>query len=660
MADDDFEPRLGRMRAKGKRARPRKILHAIMAAANLARGGAFTGRRSSRFTRSRIGRGAGTGQTLAGRDRYAAFRARRVIVKARIVALRGKGLDGAKAHLRYVERDGTRSDGGRGTLYCADEDRVDRAGWLDKAAGDRHQFRFIVSAEDGADYDDLKPLTRRLMARMEEDLGTRLDWVAVDHFNTGHPHTHIVLRGKDERGADLVIARDYIAHGIRERAAELIDLDLGPRSDDDIARRLRADVEQERLTSIDRTLLREAREGILVSSDARGAFDHAIRTGRLRKLERLGLASRLGARHWNIASGAEDALRRMGERGDIIRTMQRSYAGRADAPAAVDYVIHHREQRQSRPVVGRVACCGLADEHRERYYMIVEAVDGRSHYVDLGKLLPEKGQTEGAIVEVKPAQHGVRAVDRTIVEVAAANNGYYSVDAHLRHDPGASEAFADAHVRRLEAMRKLARAADREPDGRWRITDDHLGRVAAYEEARLRDRPVTVRTLSHLPLGQLVGMDAATWLDRELSAQEPVPLRDAGFGAEARKAQALRQQWLIAEELGTIGGDKLHCRPDMIAVLQRRELLRLAAKLTDELGKEFVPAQAGTSLEGRLARRIDLASGPYALIERSRDFTLVPWRSVLDNNVGKPVGGIMREAGVSWTLGRHRSGPEIS
>ena len=53
-------------------------------------------------------------------------------------------------------------------------------------SGDRHQFRFIVAAEDGAEYQDLKPMIRRLMAQAEKDLGTKLDWVAVNHFNTGH------------------------------------------------------------------------------------------------------------------------------------------------------------------------------------------------------------------------------------------------------------------------------------------------------------------------------------------------------------------------------------------------------------------------------------------------------------------------------------------
>src|SRR3546814_3966603 len=93
--------------------------------------------------------------------------------------------------MHYVERDGTTREGGRGQLYGADSDTVDRAEWLERAKDDRHQFRFIVSPEDGADYEDLKPLTRRLMTRMEEDLGTKLDWVAVDHFNTDRKSTRL-------------------------------------------------------------------------------------------------------------------------------------------------------------------------------------------------------------------------------------------------------------------------------------------------------------------------------------------------------------------------------------------------------------------------------------------------------------------------------------
>ncbi len=221
--DDDFKPRPGKIRSRGAK-RGRKFLHRVLAASNLARGGA-SGTRKPGFTGKRIGRGAGTGRVLASRDRHAALRRRRVIVKSRIVKLAGegkgragaRGMESARAHLRYIQRDGVTHDGERGELYGANEDRADGKAFLERSQGDRHQFRFIVSAEDGAQYEDLKPLTRRLMARMEEDLATRLDWVAVDHHNTGHPHTHILLRGRDDKGRDLIIARDYMTTGMRAR-----------------------------------------------------------------------------------------------------------------------------------------------------------------------------------------------------------------------------------------------------------------------------------------------------------------------------------------------------------------------------------------------------------------------------------------------------------
>src|SRR3546814_3389658 len=97
-------------------------------------------------------------------------------------------LKAARTHLRYIQRDGVTREGLPGELYDADSDRADGKAFLERSDGDRHQFRFIVSAEDAVEYEDLKGFTRRLMKQMEEDLDTRLDWVAVDHYNTGHPH----------------------------------------------------------------------------------------------------------------------------------------------------------------------------------------------------------------------------------------------------------------------------------------------------------------------------------------------------------------------------------------------------------------------------------------------------------------------------------------
>ena len=656
MSDDEFKPRLGRIRARGTSGkRARKFLGRIVAAT--ARTKASTGVRSRRFDGSRIGRGASIGRVLRGGDRHAGLRNRRVVIKARLVKLGTKGVSASRAHLRYIQRDSASPDGAPGGLYSADGDVADGAAFVERGSGDRHQFRFIVSAEDGDQYPDLKPFVRRLIAQMEEDLGTKLDWVAADHRDTGHPHSHIMLRGKDDRGENLIIAREYIAHGFRERASAIVSLDLGPRTDLEIEERLRHDVSQERLTAIDRRLIRTMDADRMVSSTDRDPFQQSLRAGRLKTLELLSLAEDRAGGRWQLADGLENTLRRMGERGDIIRTMQRELSARLPERAAADQVIEDSSEMQ--PIVGRVVARGLGDELHDRHYLIVDGIDGRSHYIDIGKGDAVEPLPADSIVRVVGSLRGEREVDRTIVAVAAANDGHYTIDAHLRFDPNASEAFAETHVRRLEAMRRVMRSVEREPDGRWVIEPDHLERAAAFEARLATDRPVTVELLSNVPLDRLKTMNAATWLDRELTAAEPLPLRDGGFGREVRSAQMVRQAWLIEQELAEQVSGRIAYRPDMLASLQQRELLTVAKRISDELGKPFEEARQGDRIDGVFRRRVDLASGRFALIEKSREFSLVPWRSVLERHIGKRVSGLLRDRGVSWTIGSGRSGPSV-
>jgi type IV secretory pathway VirD2 relaxase len=646
---EQFEPRLGPMKARG---RSRKFLHRAIASANLAQRSAGSGR--ARFSGSRMGRGAGAASLLG----QGQNRGRRVIIKSRIVRLAGKGFACVKAHLRYIQRDGTTRQGAPGELYDAQADCTDGAKFLERSAGDRHQFRFIVSAEDGADYDDLKPLTRRLMAKMEEDLGTRLEWVAVDHFNTGHPHSHIMLRGKDEDGKDLVIARDYVKEGMRTRACEIVEFDLGPRTIDQVQARLRSEVEQERFTGIDRQLLREARDG-LVSAANQNAFDQSIRMGRLKKLEKMGLATPISGPIWRLQPGLDQTLRKMGERGDIIRTMQRALSARGKEVAAFDQLVFEPRSAE-RALIGRVIDRGLSDELRDRHYLIVEAVDGRTHYVDNGRSDGIEPLANGAVVRIEPANVGVRDVDRTIAAVAAANGGRYDIDAHFMFDPDASEEFVRAHVRRLEAIRRLTGGVERDADDSWAIAPDHLDRVTNYEEARVRDRPVTTEILSPERVEKLVRAEAATWLDRELISDDPEPLRDAGFGRDVRDAINRRRLWLVNEQLADELDGKTTFRPDLIDTLRRRELIRVAGQLSEELGLRFAEARSGERIEGRLVGPVALLSGRHALIERAHDFTLVPWRPVLERQLGKQVAAIIRGNDVSWSFGKQRNAPEIA
>jgi membrane-associated phospholipid phosphatase len=114
-------------------------------------------------------------------------------------------------------------------------------------------------------------------------------------------------------------------------------------------------------------------------------FDHSVRAGRLRELSALGLAEDVGQGRWRLADTLEPTLRRLGERGDIIRTMQRALAQARLECSPSAQVIHDREPTgPATIVVGRVVARGLADELRDRHYLIVDATDGRSHFVDIG------------------------------------------------------------------------------------------------------------------------------------------------------------------------------------------------------------------------------------------------------------------------------------
>jgi type IV secretory pathway VirD2 relaxase len=654
MREGEFEPRLGRMRNIGSR-RGRRYLHRVIAATARA-GGAPIGV-GRPFDGSRIGRGGPLAAILSSRSRGNSGAARRTVVKTRLVRLGGKGIAAARAHLRYVQRDGVSRDGERGALYSADLDAADGKEFLERGAGDRHQFRFIVSAEDGAEYDDLRPLVRRFMARMEEDLGTKLDWVAADHRDTAHPHTHIILRGKDDRGENLVIAPSYIRRGMRERLAELVTLDLGPRTELDVQRALRRDVSAERFTGLDRGLLRDADEGRIVSASRTDPLQQALRAGRLKKLEALGLAEPLVAGRWRLAEGLEERMRRLGERGDIVRTMQRELSARRIERGVAELVPDATVLRN--PMVGRVAGRGLSDEVRDRQYLLVDALDGRVHYVDLGRGDAVEPLPDGALVRVVPVEPAARAADRVVAEVAAANDRLYSVERHLLHDKGTSIAFAEAHVRRLEAIRRGTGGVERRSDGTWIIAEDHLARAEAYEARLARDRPVRVELLSPLPVERLVGAEGATWLDRELLSASPEPMRDTGFGREVKSALATRRQWLIEQDLVRDEQGALVTNGQVLATLRRRDLARAATQLQSELGRGWRDVGEEGTTQGKLMRRVDLASGRFALLSDSLEFSLVPWRPEMEQRIGRELAVRVRGGGISWTIGRERSGPQI-
>ena len=395
--DDEINIRPSRIRSKTP-VRGKSFVARVLAATQKAGGLHRAGARG----KGRGGFGRGRAASL-GALRGLTSKSRGAVVKTRVVRHGPKAAPLA-AHLSYLRRDGVTRDGAPGKMFDAAGDAADARAFAERCQGDRHHFRFIVSPDDAMQLSDLRAFTRDLMAQASRDLGTKIDWVAIDHWNTEHPHIHVLARGRAYDGADLVISRDYISRGFRARAAQLVNLELGPRSEQEILRGLERQIDADRWTPLDQALAREAarhdgivdlRPGVYQAMDV----ERTMLVARARKLERLGLAAPLGPGQWIIAEEAEGVLRALGERGDIIKRIHRGLFERGVERAATEFVLD--AETRGDPIVGRLLSRGLDDELKGSAFAIIDGIDGRAHHVRLKDLVATADASPGAVVEVR-------------------------------------------------------------------------------------------------------------------------------------------------------------------------------------------------------------------------------------------------------------------
>jgi len=576
--EDDFLLRPGRVGRQGEGRAAGGFLGQVRRAAQRACD-AGPGRRRGGSGRASAGRGRGLG--VASR---AGAGQRRVVVKARIVRHAGSRYRAAPLarHIRYLEREGVTRDGAPAHMFDARSEEADVGAFAARCEDDRHHFRFIVSPKDAAQMADLRAFTRELMGRAERDLGTRLDWVAVDHWNTDNPHVHVLVRGRADDGRDLVIAGPYIYQGLRDRAQDLVTLELGPRSAREIEAALDAEVVADRWTDLDRDLRRRAGLGdgvvdLRPDRDAAGAAPARL-LGRAAHLEALGLAQPIGPGRWRLDPDLEPRLKDLSIRGDIIKTLHRAMAreGRAMDPARV--VLH--EDGSTTPVMGRLVERGLRDELSGTAYAIVDGLDGRQHHLSFADLEATSDARPGSVVELLALQG------------------------------------CDGRVSRSLAVR------------------------------------------SDLSIEGQVNARGATWLDHQLVRRRELG-QGAGFGGEAAAAAERRVAVLVERGLAHRKGGRVTFAPAMLARLQDQDLEAAGARLAAETGKTARAADPAAPGGGVYRRRLDLASGRFAMIDDGLGFQLVPWRPSLEPHLGRSVvARAMPGGGIDWTPGRGR-GPGL-
>ena len=470
----------------------------------------------------------------------------------------------------------------------------------------------------------------RASERVHDGLVHHADPLALGEF---------IQIGRTTGKEDLVIAPDYMAHGMRMRASEIATEWLGPRTETEIRQGLQREVGQQRLTGLDRALLRQAvADTVDLTGQPQDRQRQNLLRARLQRLEAMALAGRVDVNRWRLAPDMARTLSAMGEREEALDTMRRALKGQQR-----ECVL---EGASTTPVIGRIAGKGLADELHDRGYLVVDGTDGRAHYLKLPAGTDLSALPVDGIVEAKaPARE--RAVDRTIA--AVAQDGIYKTADHLARREQAADrdpqATVDVHVRRLEALRRsgvVVRVADGVPPD--------LGQKAQQHDAQRGTGP-TIELRSHLPIDQQVRAIGATWLDRQLVG-EGSGLAAQGFGAQVRDAMRGRADFLVEQGLAQRRGQHTVFARNLLSTLRDRELATVGKSLQDQTGKAYLPMRDGGHASGVYRQSIQLTSERFAMLDDGMGFSLVPWRPVIEQRLGHRISVVVRSSSANFELVR--------
>ncbi len=537
-------------------------------------------RLASRLRRMRARSRSGGGRRRT--TRSGTTRLQRSLVKVSYAKNRKPG--SWRAHGRYLSREGAQRERGKGLGFDAEGDASDIAVRLDgwQKQDDRHLWKLVLSPESG-DRIDLKQHTRDLLTELEIELGTKLEWVAIDHYNTAHPHVHVALRGVDERGKALRLDRAQLSR-IRELSRHLATRELGYRTEHDAALARERGVEAQHWTELDRGLERRAggTPGRIISFEGPvpahpRAFERRLQElRRLAFLQTMGLAERVSAHRWKLAEELEGTLRRLQLARDIVRSRNRAQTRELLAdPHAATAITHLQPGVEVR---GRVVGTTL-EERSEQPFLVVEGTDGRVHFIP---------QTRG--------------IER------ARGEG--------RLQPG-----------QLVTLR----GREFERDGRlipWTQIEEH----GSLEELERVPEPSTV-----------LDLDAVRTVRQTGRLPEPEPAR-RGFFARWRAAVVGRRTVLErARVLFERAGSDQEREPRKLEVAEGAEQMiearmhereRAPISLQDAERRAGKPIQVASEQAGRLyrGRIVAYAEGEdgtrYAVLETGRNLTAVPTREV--------------------------------
>jgi type IV secretory pathway VirD2 relaxase len=565
----------------------------------------------------------------------------RVVVKAHVSRHKpGKARGSLARHVSYLGRESASADGKHGVFYDAAREGVDARQEAVQWAQDRHHFRLIVSPERGGDIPDMTSYIREVMRRVERDLDTKLQWIGVNHHNTDNPHAHVLLRGKQTDGADLVIPRQYISYGIRDRASDVATELLGERSAQEVQLAKSKEVEAERFTSLDRMIERALDDGKIDISPSKhigyGADDRRLVVGRLQFLEQMDLARKGRGTIWQVEGDFKQALRELGDRNDIIKQL---YGHLGNEAGRVERMIAGGEP--SPPVAGIVIAKASTDELGEDRFVVIRDGTGRAHYGQVRESDAYRDLDIGSIAELGAGTQRRRLVTEQIAAVAKANDGVYSPelhDAYLRvSQPDATDREIASNVRsatsRLSFVAGFEGAGVRASEGGAYAVDAK----AFTQFSRRTSQRTDVRIIAEHSLAEQVEAHAVTWLDRQAFGQRPD--ERTADNPTVQEAVQQRREWLVQNGYAQRSGDEKNVEllPGAMENLAAEERTDLAERLAAKYGLPVNELPRGGTVSGGYHGTEHLHAGKLAVVVADESVFVSSIRNDPDVGAGSEV-----------------------
>lgn len=532
-------------------------------------------------------------------------------------------------HVRYISRSGAGENEEKAILFDKETEGLSGREFFELSKDDRHHFRMIISPENGHEIEDFQGYVRSVMGVVEKDLKTKLEWVAAVHYDTDDRHAHVIIRGKNELGEDLVIGRDYIATGIRSRAQEIATELLGMRSLEEIQKSMEREVDALRVTSLDRFIDRQKTEENVIdvrkeNNFGKAAHYESLIKGRLKYLETAGLATEDPPGVFTLREDYRDTLYAISTRNDVLKRLYGKFE-----PQELDGMsMYSIKAGEGAVIEGRVQEKGFTDEITDKKYIVVRDMAADIHYVPVGDIGRYDELEEGSLIRVRPGDQSTGKADHNIKHVALENGGIYDQSHHMQfiireQDYIAEEdrqGYLDAHLKRLDTLEKNGVVEDL-GEGKYRVPDDIIERgeevtrqINEREKKRFYPR---IDVLCAKPPEQLIAAEKKTWLDKELYKQSINKPGLASYDEGVQAALQKRRDWLVSKDLATIQSNgEFALRKGAMNALNKMEVDRAGKIMAEKFGVELNRARVKENEAYRYVGFVKLETGPWALVSK--------------------------------------------